>query len=294
MRTMLRLAACLLLALAWIGPAAATPSFDGCTGFLDPQPGRQLPMQQVITTPGVWCLRQDLVVDYAGPGAMIDIQADDVTVDCKGFRIEALPDAGHPVAIYSFTDPARLTVRNCRISGFQYGISLGSSTGSSGGKLVEDNVFIGVDSAIGVAGPGSIVRRNRIHGTQYGTAIIATSAESVTDNVIYGVTANTSEAVGLTIVNPRGTAVHDNIVRGLRSTGEFNKATALRVIEHQYQLTHAGATIRDNVFLGAGADQTVLMECTDDTSRYFDNQIGGVGAGSFNSCTDAGGNEITP
>jgi len=52
-------------------PAAAAESYDACVGFIDSVPA-------VITTQGIWCLRQDLDTS-ASSGHMIDIQANNVT-----------------------------------------------------------------------------------------------------------------------------------------------------------------------------------------------------------------------
>jgi len=52
-------------------PAAAAESYDACVGFIDALPA-------VITTQGIWCLRQNLDTSAAS-GNMIDIQTNNVT-----------------------------------------------------------------------------------------------------------------------------------------------------------------------------------------------------------------------
>jgi nitrous oxidase accessory protein NosD len=285
-------------ALLWLaGDAAATPSLDGCTGYLDPVPGQAYPMQQVITQPGTWCLRQDLVVEYAAPGALVEIVADDVVIDCRGHRIERAPDGGHTAAIYAqYLGPARAVVRNCRIEGFGAGIALGTTSQGGGGHVVEDNVLAGNQNGIEVGGSGSVVRRNRIHGTTYGNAITAYGPAEISGNLVDGIHAQFGHEGGIVVVNPRGTLIVDNVVRGLRRAPTANgPAIAVRIIEQTlYQVPHAGASIRGNVFLGGEPGGGLFMECTDFTSRYADNVVGGLEESTFNRCVDAGENDVTP
>jgi hypothetical protein len=60
-------------------PATAAESYDGCVGFIDVVPA-------TIAAQGIWCLRQDLD-SSASSGHMIEIQTNNVTIDCNGFRI---------------------------------------------------------------------------------------------------------------------------------------------------------------------------------------------------------------
>src|SRR5688500_9008460 len=69
---------------AWPRLAMATPSYDACTGFLefDGDTGA------VAATPGTWCMDEDVVTaTNSGTFALVMIEADDVTIDCKGHRL---------------------------------------------------------------------------------------------------------------------------------------------------------------------------------------------------------------
>src|SRR5437016_13634011 len=61
------------------GPTAAAESYDSCFGFIDALPA-------TITTQGTWCLRQNLDTS-ATSGNMLEIQTNNVTIDCNGFRL---------------------------------------------------------------------------------------------------------------------------------------------------------------------------------------------------------------
>src|SRR5262245_20959189 len=79
--TMRRLLAALLLSL-FVLPAVAAESYDACAGFIDTVP-------TTISTQGVWCLRKDLATAVSN-GAAISIEANNVTIDCNGFKLGGL------------------------------------------------------------------------------------------------------------------------------------------------------------------------------------------------------------
>ena len=60
--------------------AQAAESYDSCKGFIT-----SLPVS--ISTPGTWCLKQDLATSLAS-GNAVTILANDVTLDCNGFKID--------------------------------------------------------------------------------------------------------------------------------------------------------------------------------------------------------------
>ena len=118
--------------LAWPGQAEAAESHDSCTGFIDSLPA-------TIATQGTWCLRNNLSTSIAS-GTAIRIGANNVTIDCNGFKIGGLA-AGPGTETIGIHVSYRLnaTVRNCAIRGFNRGIHL-SGTGG-GGHLIEDNTI---------------------------------------------------------------------------------------------------------------------------------------------------------
>src|SRR4249919_326642 len=91
----------------------------------------------VITTQGVYCLSHDVNTAITA-GKAIDVQTNNVTIDCNGYKIGGLAGGTGSNAYGIFADTRlNITVRNCGIRGFYFGINL---TGSGGaGHLVEDN-----------------------------------------------------------------------------------------------------------------------------------------------------------
>src|SRR5881227_2066237 len=99
------------------GPAAAAESYDGCFGFIDALPA-------TITTQGIWCLRQNLDTS-ATSGNMIDIQTNNVTIDCNGFRLRGSGGGASTTAVGIYaTGRLNLAIRHCTIRGFLAGIEL--------------------------------------------------------------------------------------------------------------------------------------------------------------------------
>src|SRR5688500_8185831 len=127
LRTMLALSCALLLHAP---PGRTAESLEGCTGFIGTLPA-------VVDTQGVWCLRGDVSTAMT-TGFAIYIQANNVTIDCNGFKVGGLA-AGPSSDAYGIFANGRqnITVRNCTIRGFRDGIHLQGLGGS--GHLIEDN-----------------------------------------------------------------------------------------------------------------------------------------------------------
>jgi len=79
----------------------------------------------VITSQGVYCLNHDLATAMTS-GNAIDIQTNNVTVDCNGYKIGGLAAGPSSVAygIHADTTRQNITIRNCGIRGFVEGIYL--------------------------------------------------------------------------------------------------------------------------------------------------------------------------
>jgi hypothetical protein len=130
-------------------------TFDTCAGFIDSLPA-------TISTQGTWCLRKDLSTSIAD-GTAITISANNVTIDCNGYKIGGLA-AGNGSLAYGISAIGRqnATVRNCTIRGFRFGVAMGA--GAS--HLVEDNRFDNnLQAAILIYSPDSIARRNLVYDT---------------------------------------------------------------------------------------------------------------------------------
>src|SRR5689334_8097736 len=128
------LALALLVLPLWLaGPQAAHAAGgkDNCTGYI-PDSGMG------IFTPGVWCFSKN--VDYSDTsGSAIMIQADNVTLDCRGFVLDGSSAGANTLAWGINGAGANITVRNCVVRGFKLGITIGSTP--RGAQLIEDNLL---------------------------------------------------------------------------------------------------------------------------------------------------------
>ena len=178
---------------------ALLPSCDGATppGVTGPPSGARacsacscdFPIASVpfqITTPGRYCFSNDLKMTAAGTA--IDVQADSVSIDFAGRRLEG---TGTGVGIYSY-ERNTVTIRNGTVRGFERGIYL-IGVGSRQ-HVVEDMRVVGNTYAgIQVFGDQSIVRRCFVTDTggassnpKYAFGInIAGNGAQVIDNFVH-------------------------------------------------------------------------------------------------------------
>jgi hypothetical protein len=271
-------AACLvLLALLCLAPRAARAAedYDNCIGFITSVP-------IVVSTPGTWCLKQDLTTAITS-GSAITLQGNNITIDCNGFKLGGLAAGAGTNAYGIFADSRYLaTVRNCNIRGFLIGIFLYDTPG--GGHLVEDNRLDGnTGYGIEVTGDGSTVRRNLITDTGGSTvfaqaeAIVASGSVDILDNTIAGVTAS-GYTRGIDTGNNYA-SINGNQVRGLVGTAQ----TAILVATSH-------ATLRDNNLLGTATAGSAGISCNDTNTVMKNNAINGFETASSN-CRDGGGND---
>jgi hypothetical protein len=198
------LAAVVLAAVLPTGAARAETA-QTCTGFIDTVPA-------VITTQGVWCLRRDLVSNQTS-GRVIDIQANNVTIDCNGFKLGGLAAGDYRYATGIGSENANsATVRNCTVRGYLMGIGI---TGA--GTVIEDNL-VDQSGAWGVYawGDGVLVRRNRIFATggavNFARGVVATG--DVVDNTISRVSATANadaDAMGIFVNNAQAMVLRNRV-----------------------------------------------------------------------------------
>jgi hypothetical protein len=267
----------LLLTLSALAPSAhAARGYDTCTDFIDSLPA-------VISTPGVWCLQGNLDTAMSA-GAAIDVQGNNVVIDCNDFEINGLA-AGTASTAYGIRVPERLntTLRHCTVRGFYIGMLLQGS-----GHVVEDSrVDASTYTGIEVSGDASAVRRTVVvdtggSATALGSAIGIKAIGSVdlVDNTISGVapTANaggSATAYGISTHALVGT-VAGNRVRGLAPLG----AGSARGINNQ---ANGRIVVRGNDVTGSGVG--VGISCTYAVGAALGNVVSGFGGAGLTGCT---------
>ncbi len=88
-----------------------------------------------ITEPGYYTLCNDIEVEELPEGnKCIDIRADDVTLDCLGYKLTGIDRAG--IGIYSY-DVENMEIRNCEVSNWRYGFVSWYTTEST----IHNNIF---------------------------------------------------------------------------------------------------------------------------------------------------------
>jgi len=236
-------------------PAQAAESYDNCTNYVASIPA-------VINKQGTWCLNKDVATSIAS-GIAIDIQANNVTLDCNNFKIGGL-GAGIDSRTTGINAVGRsnITVRNCSVRGFFYGMNLEGDN-----QLVEDNRFDGNTwIAIGVEGDGSVVRRNMVSTTGGASgfdneikalAIYTRYDVYIEDNFVSGVVAAADSngfAIGIqTGDNTSGAIYHNRVTKVLGDgTGWANGISMWGVSDR--------ITVNHNHLVG-GAAQSVGIRC---------------------------------
>lgn len=148
----------------------------------------------VITKPGVFCMKKNLATAATNITA-IDIQANNVTIDCNGFALDgsAAGPTTNTIAIAANGKQSNVTVRNCVMRGFFAGVYVNSNDPGTQ-HLIEDNRLEAMTAlGIYVLGYGSVVRRNvvlnMVARAQTGRSTGITVLGDAIDNVVDGVRA---------------------------------------------------------------------------------------------------------
>jgi hypothetical protein len=281
LRTLL---ACTLAATSFAAlsaPAHAASAYDACTAFITSLPA-------TIGTQGIWCLNKDLNTAMAS-GNAITITANNVTLDCNGYKLGGLlAGAGTAtVGVYA-NGRSNLGVRDCNIRGFFVGVSLEGSSGS--GHRIERNRFeANTGAGANVVGDGAMVRDNLVVDTggtlntlPFNSGVIVSGRVDVLDNQIVAVDGTNSmfgQAVGITVANAAGSAIHHNRVSGL-VIPEAGQAIGLNII------SGTQLDVRENTFANDVEGPSVSCVTSGQMLKGNALMMGEV----IGPCTDALGN----
>ena len=138
-------------AIAFLPRGAAADVITDCTRVI-----RFLPV--TINNPGTYCLERNESTSITS-GAAITVNANDVTIDFKGHKIDGSGAGAGTLALgVSAVNRRGLTVRNGRIRGFLWGVQT-----SGTGTVVEDlSLDANTQGGINCDGTACTVRRNSI------------------------------------------------------------------------------------------------------------------------------------
>ncbi len=230
-----------------------------------------------------------LTADHDGE---IVIDADDVTLDCAGHQVIG-EDAGEGIKVPQRTN---VTVRNCTVSGFEFGIVLRGADGN----LLEGNTV--TSNRIGfhiVRSDGGTFSGNEASGNaDIAFDFVDSSRNTVLDNTVAGTAMSYSF---------RGS--DDNLIEGNRATGGtgwfafgfFEGSSDNRVVDNEARLSAIGFVIftaaHDNVFTANTATRnsqgfSVFGDPGVTGNRFTDN-VATSNEGSFDDATSGDGTSGT-
>lgn len=279
------LAALLAWAMAGASPGHAAETFHTCTGFIESLPA-------TINTQGTWCLRRDLSTAITS-GTAVTIVANNVTLDCNGYKLGGLA-AGPASAARGIHSVMRqnITVRNCSVRGFLFGIIIEGGAG----HVVEDNRLDNIlHMGIGGGGENSVFRRNAVFDT--GGSSLAGSRSTygiygyadVIDNRVTAFREAGSGSIIQGIVQfAPDSRVRGNSVYLLTADADLYQVSGIRVLEsaHRVLVSDNHVTALPNPGFGIWAEAEAENEAV-----CMDNVIGGYEV-AFDGCRDAGSNIV--
>ena len=231
--------------------AQAAESYDNCTGYITTVP-------TTITAQGTWCLKSDVSTAIAS-GAAITVGANNVTLDCNGFKLGGLSaGAGTLTKGIHAKERIGLTVRHCNVRGFHYGVLF--EGGAS--HVVENSSFLG--------------------NTFAGTSATTVDNVIIRDNVLTdtGGSTITSWPNPIQVVGGSGAIVSGNVINGVVPGGTSGNVDGI-----QMSSTARGAIVSGNRIFGlhAGTNGTATGITLSPYGKSLDNIIDNINSGGGGS-----------
>ena len=288
------LRAIFLLAVLWCctGPTHAQDFNHGCTGYIDSLPA-------TIVKPGTWCLRRNMLAPAGGSLAALTILADDVTIDCRGFRIRAIPGGAPSQKLgISSIDRNNTTVRGCKVRGFWGGILLGGERGLVvQDNLVEDSAYIGIylDGRASTISGNTVVRTGGTTDLSLVIGIHARGGADVMDNTIVDLSppsgrtpaqiAGRISMVGIFAVLNAGSISRNRIRQ--ETTFPPHRLIGIQVASRRRPWSPAIlAIVHHNDLIGPGGTGTEGIDCFGSSDTLVaGNMVNGFATGVDDSCT---------
>ncbi|MCB1907141.1 MAG: hypothetical protein KDH15_07210 [Rhodocyclaceae bacterium] len=243
-----------------------------------------------ISSPGEYCLTQDL--SWTGTGPAISVEADNVTVDLQGYEMQG-PHYGHvpanPVSLAILADDVyNTTIRNGRISGFATGVSLRSGLPLTGGHIVENLNFNSIASAaISIGTRSTIVRNNRItrlDGNLQANCVCTRAVHGITGGNVWGA------RTGNEILNNSITGyIGANDATGNSYAMAFGRSSSMR-ISGNYIQTDALSTKVRGIQLAFSSNVFITNNTFDRPNPAIEYVSGSTGKYSGNFSEQSGSN----
>jgi len=248
-----------------------------------------------ITQPGSYQLGKNL--NFAGSPYAITVEADDVTIDLRGFRITSTGEISKNVETAAIFANAKrnLVIKNGTVQGFFRGIYLESGDLTIGGQVVENmrvlqSTFLGIQ----VKGRGAVVRHCQVHTVKgsivyqlirYGIDVQGSCAIIAGNEVqdVFPGTDVTNSAFGIRLLN--GT---HGVIRENRVLTSFDAESSTRIGIY----TNSGAGIVERNFVSRAGTGILLDGATN--TVYRDNTVAGANTRYTNvsgAATDGDGNK---
>ena len=242
-------------------------------------------------SPGVYCMTKDLATAMTN-GQAIRIVADNVTIDCNGYKLGGLaggPDAlTYGVAVQSVRNA---TVRNCNVRGFYVGVHMEGD----GSALLDSRLEGATWSGARLIGSGLLVRGNLVRGVTSGTyayGAIGISTEGngdVIDNTVEDIVAKPGSglvAYGIVFDDRNGVAeggsIVGNRIRRIESDG---------ISDYPINATQSShVSIRGNTITGPMLTHGIHCTAGNKTIASENHLLGTSYA--MNGCIDGGGNLV--
>jgi len=226
-----------------------------------------------ITQPGSYRLSGNLVV--TGSTDAIDIAASNVTLDLNGFAILG-PNVFYPPCTTACTGiadngsaPAAVTVRNGSLSGWTWGVTLGTCTGCSVQQLIVYNVcHAGISVGNNGVVSGNVLTGyvgSNICGPTEGSGIGAGSNSLIVGNTVQRFGPGMSQELGIAVP---GIAAGENSTY-IGNTVSGNLGNGINVY---YNSTLVGNTVSSNGYVG------IHVFCP---SNFVGNTVVGNGDGNI-------------
>ena len=240
-----------------------------------------------INSPGIYCVKSPL----AGVGILIE--ANDVVLDLNGYTVELPASSVGPVIMVRGV--SGVTIRNGRLRGGRYGVSVSNAISAAANYLVE-RLHVERSSICGICvqGDGGVVRDNTVVGVgssmfggRSGIAVNSGSGVRVSGNNVVDMVVNPGQVDGIVVTDAPGAVIERNVVSNAALSGANGYPTGI----HLYKSSSGSGTPMRTIVAGNRVlNMQTGIHNHADASLFVDNVVGnaatpfsgGVMAGTTN------------